>query len=131
MRASLGANIQIAGVDRDRDPSEALGRRAREQGTADDLLTIQADLTTDTAAEEITGATRARFGRIVSWSKLPRSAPVPSGRTGSAPSGSGRSRLISGAASLHSTPRGPSAPDERRRARDDAPGLGSDRQRHD
>jgi NAD(P)-dependent dehydrogenase (short-subunit alcohol dehydrogenase family) len=41
----------------------ACGERART-GKADDLLTIQTDLTNDSAAEEITKATRDRFGRI-------------------------------------------------------------------
>jgi NAD(P)-dependent dehydrogenase (short-subunit alcohol dehydrogenase family) len=63
-RALLAAGIRVAGVDRDRDPLEALAARAREQGKADDLLTIQTDLTNDSTAEEITKATRDRFGRI-------------------------------------------------------------------
>jgi NAD(P)-dependent dehydrogenase (short-subunit alcohol dehydrogenase family) len=63
-RALLAAGIRVAGVDRDREPLEALAASAREQGKAADLLTIQTDLTSDTAAEEITKATRDRFGRI-------------------------------------------------------------------
>jgi NAD(P)-dependent dehydrogenase (short-subunit alcohol dehydrogenase family) len=63
-RALLVAGIRVAGVDRDREPLEALAASAREQGKAADLLTIQTDLTSDTAAEEITKATRDRFGRI-------------------------------------------------------------------
>jgi hypothetical protein len=47
--------------DRDREPLEALAASAREQGKADDLLTIQTDLTSDAATEEITRATRARI----------------------------------------------------------------------
>jgi NAD(P)-dependent dehydrogenase (short-subunit alcohol dehydrogenase family) len=35
-----------------------------EQGKADSLLTIQTDLTNDSAADEIIKATRTRFGRI-------------------------------------------------------------------
>ena len=42
----------------------ALATMAREQGKTDELLTLQIDLTSDTAADEITQATRARFGRI-------------------------------------------------------------------
>ena len=64
VRSLLAAGIRVAGVDRDRDPLGALAERAREQGKTSELLTIQTDLTTDTAADEITGATRARFGRI-------------------------------------------------------------------
>jgi NAD(P)-dependent dehydrogenase (short-subunit alcohol dehydrogenase family) len=60
----LGAGIWVAGVDRDREPLEALAASAREQGKAGDLLTIQTDLTSDAATEEITKATRDRFGRI-------------------------------------------------------------------
>jgi len=63
-RALLAAGIQVAGVDRDRGPLEALAASARERGKAADLLTIQTDLTNDSAAEEITKATRDRFGRI-------------------------------------------------------------------
>jgi len=58
------ADMRVAGVDRDRDPLEALAASAREQGKADGLLTIQTDLTNDSAAEEIIKATRDRFGRI-------------------------------------------------------------------
>src|ERR1700719_1444425 len=63
-RALLAAGIRVAGVDRDREPLEALAASARERGKAADLLTIQTDLTNDSAAEEITKATRDRFGRI-------------------------------------------------------------------
>jgi NAD(P)-dependent dehydrogenase (short-subunit alcohol dehydrogenase family) len=60
----LAAGVRVAGVDRDREPLEALAASAREEGKAPELLTIQADLTNDTAVDEITKATRARFGRI-------------------------------------------------------------------
>jgi NAD(P)-dependent dehydrogenase (short-subunit alcohol dehydrogenase family) len=60
----LAAGIRVAGVDRDRDPLDALTVSARQQGKAAELLTMQTDLTNDSAAEEITKATRARFGRI-------------------------------------------------------------------
>ena len=63
-RALLAAGIRVAGVDRDREPLEALAGSAREQGKGDDLFTIQTDLASDSAAEEITKATRDRFGRI-------------------------------------------------------------------
>jgi hypothetical protein len=42
----------------------ALAASAREQGKADELLTIQTDLASDAATDEITRATRDRFGRI-------------------------------------------------------------------
>ena len=63
-RALLAAGIRVAGVDRDREPLEALAASAREQGKGSELLTLQTDLTNNSAAEEITKATRDRFGRI-------------------------------------------------------------------
>jgi NAD(P)-dependent dehydrogenase (short-subunit alcohol dehydrogenase family) len=64
VRGLLAAGVRVAGVDRDRQPLEALAASAREQGKADDLLTIQTDLTNDPAVDEITKATRSRFGPI-------------------------------------------------------------------
>ncbi|MGB9643996.1 MAG: SDR family oxidoreductase [Stellaceae bacterium] len=64
VRGLLAAGIRVAGVDRDREPLDALAASAREQGKADYLLTIRTDLTNDSATEEITKATRVRFGRI-------------------------------------------------------------------
>jgi NAD(P)-dependent dehydrogenase (short-subunit alcohol dehydrogenase family) len=64
VRGLLTAGIRVAGVDRDREPLEALAATAREQDKAANLLTIQTDLTKDSAAEEITKATRDRFGGI-------------------------------------------------------------------
>jgi NAD(P)-dependent dehydrogenase (short-subunit alcohol dehydrogenase family) len=43
---------------------ETLAAMAREQEKAAELLTIQTDLSSDSAADEITRATRAQFGRI-------------------------------------------------------------------
>jgi NAD(P)-dependent dehydrogenase (short-subunit alcohol dehydrogenase family) len=63
-RGLLAAGIQVAGVDRDREPLEALAASTHEQGKAAELLTIQTDLTNDSAVDEITKATRARFGSI-------------------------------------------------------------------
>jgi NAD(P)-dependent dehydrogenase (short-subunit alcohol dehydrogenase family) len=60
----LAAGIRVAGVDRDCGPLETLPANAREQGKGDDLFTIQTDLASDSAPEEITRATRDRFGRI-------------------------------------------------------------------
>ena len=60
----VAAGIRAAGVDRDREPLEALAAGTHEQDKADDLLTIQTDLTNDSAADEITKSTRTRFGRI-------------------------------------------------------------------
>jgi NAD(P)-dependent dehydrogenase (short-subunit alcohol dehydrogenase family) len=63
-RGLLAAGIKVAGVDRDREPLEALTTTAREQEMRDDFLTVQTDLTSNSAADEITKAARARFGRI-------------------------------------------------------------------
>src|SRR6266446_437317 len=63
-RGLLAAGIRVAGVDRDREPLEALLAMAREQGKAAELLTIQMDLSSDSAADQITRATRSGFGRI-------------------------------------------------------------------
>ncbi len=63
-RGLLAAGIRVAGIDRDREPLEALAASAREQGKASELLTIQTDLTSDSAADEITSTTRGRFGHI-------------------------------------------------------------------
>src|SRR5271165_459081 len=65
VRGLLAAGIRVAGVDRDREPLGALAASAREEGKGSELLTIQTDLTSDSAAGEITKATRDRFGRIV------------------------------------------------------------------
>jgi len=64
VRGLLGAGIRVAAVDRDREPLEALSAAAREQGKVADLLTVQTDLTEDSAADAITKATHGKFGRI-------------------------------------------------------------------
>ena len=103
-RGLLAAGIRVAGVDRDREPLEALAASAREQGRAAELLTIAADLTDDSAVDAITKATRVKFGRIDILVNNAGIGPGQSGRTaGSALSNSGRSRPISGAASSRST----------------------------
>src|SRR5438445_11768556 len=63
-RGLLAAGIGVAGVDRDPEPLEALSAMAREQGKAAELLTIQTDLSRDSAAAEISRATRTACGRI-------------------------------------------------------------------
>ncbi len=60
VRGLLAVGMRVAGVDRDRDPLEALAAAVREQGKAVALHTLQTDLTLDSAADEIGGATRAR-----------------------------------------------------------------------
>jgi NAD(P)-dependent dehydrogenase (short-subunit alcohol dehydrogenase family) len=64
VRGLTAAGIRVTGVDRDRESLEALAASAREEGKADDLLTLRTDLANDAAAGEITKATRDRFGRI-------------------------------------------------------------------
>jgi 3-oxoacyl-[acyl-carrier protein] reductase len=64
VRGLRAAGVRVAGVDRDREPLEALAATARGQEKAAELLTVQTDLTNDSAADEITKATRTRFGRI-------------------------------------------------------------------
>ena len=106
VRGLLAAGVRVAGVDRDREPLEALTASAHEQGKADNLLTIQTDLANDSAADEITKATRARFGRI---DILVNNAGIGPGAirpdSGGAPSSSGRLPPISGAASSRFTRR--------------------------
>ncbi len=63
-RGLLAAGIRVAGVDRDPDPLEALAASARALGKGAELLAIQSDLTTNSAADQITRATRDRFGRV-------------------------------------------------------------------
>src|SRR5271169_6130282 len=116
VRGLLAAGIGSPGFDRDRDPLESLATSAREQGKAAEVLAVQTDLTSDTAADEITRATRARFGRI---DILVNNAGI----------GPGAIRPDSWQRPLkfwEVTPRS-----EHCRARDDAPGLGPDRQCHD
>jgi NAD(P)-dependent dehydrogenase (short-subunit alcohol dehydrogenase family) len=65
-RGLLAAGIRVAGVDRDREPLETLASSAREQDKADDLLTIQTDLTSDAATEEAIELTPGDLPRVVS-----------------------------------------------------------------
>jgi NAD(P)-dependent dehydrogenase (short-subunit alcohol dehydrogenase family) len=62
--ALLQQGTRVAATDRDREPLEALSASARDKGVAERLLTIEADLTNDSAIEEITKGTRNRFGRV-------------------------------------------------------------------
>jgi hypothetical protein len=74
----LAAGIRVAGVDRDREPLEALPATAREPVKAPEMLTIQTDLTNDSAADEIIKARQVRFGRIVfliAWALCGRGVP--------------------------------------------------------
>jgi NAD(P)-dependent dehydrogenase (short-subunit alcohol dehydrogenase family) len=64
VRGLLAAGIRVAAVDRDREPLEALAAAIREQGKSAELLTIQTDLTEDSAADTISKAAHAKFGRV-------------------------------------------------------------------
>jgi NAD(P)-dependent dehydrogenase (short-subunit alcohol dehydrogenase family) len=64
VRGLLDAGIRVAAVDRDREPLEALAAATREQGKSADLLTVQTDLTEDSAADAITKATHGKFDRV-------------------------------------------------------------------
>ena len=60
----LAAGIQVVAVDRDREPLETLAATSREQGKSGDLLTVQTDLTEDSAAAAITRAAHGKFGHL-------------------------------------------------------------------
>jgi NAD(P)-dependent dehydrogenase (short-subunit alcohol dehydrogenase family) len=60
----LGAGIGVAAVDRDGAALTALAATAQAEGHQGALLTIQADLISDSAPDEIVVAARARFGQI-------------------------------------------------------------------
>ena len=100
----LAAGIRVAGMDRDREPLEALTASAREQGKVDDLLTIQTDLTSDPHPGRSPKLPAIGSAASTSWSTMLASAPVRSVQTvGNARSNSGRSPLISGACLSRST----------------------------
>src|SRR5712692_1406583 len=61
VKGLLGAGIRVAAVDR---TAEGLAALAREAGGAGALLTIEADLSRDTAAADIVARARDRFGKI-------------------------------------------------------------------
>ena len=64
MRGLLAAGIRVVAVDRDREPLETLAAASREQGMSADLLTVQTDLTEDSAAAAITKAAHGKSGHI-------------------------------------------------------------------
>jgi len=64
VRGLLVAGIRVVAVDRDRGPLETLAATSREQGKSADLLTVQTDLTEDSAAAAITKAAHGKFGHI-------------------------------------------------------------------
>jgi len=53
VRGLLAAGTRVVAVDRDREPLETLAATSREQGKSADLLTVQTELTEDSAAAAI------------------------------------------------------------------------------
>jgi NAD(P)-dependent dehydrogenase (short-subunit alcohol dehydrogenase family) len=60
----LDAGIRVVASDRTAEGLAALAARARERGQEASLLTIEADLTREDAADRIVAAARQRFGAI-------------------------------------------------------------------
>jgi NAD(P)-dependent dehydrogenase (short-subunit alcohol dehydrogenase family) len=105
----MSAGVRVAGVDRDREPTETLAANAREQGKAAGPLTIATDLTDDSAADAIAKATRAGLAASTSSSTTRASA---------------RDHVRSVAPLRRGAHDSTTRADERRRARNDAPGWG-------
>ena len=64
VKGMLGAGIRVAAVDRTRDGLDVVTAAAREQGREANLLTIEADLSRETAIADIVGQARGRFGAV-------------------------------------------------------------------
>src|SRR3954470_18642898 len=64
VRGLLDAGIRVAASDRTAEGLAALAASTRERGKEAALLTVEADLTRDDAAERIVSAARQRFGAI-------------------------------------------------------------------
>jgi NAD(P)-dependent dehydrogenase (short-subunit alcohol dehydrogenase family) len=64
VRGLLAKGVRVAGVDRDREPLDALDAAAREGGKSEAFFAVRVDLTEDGFAERIAEATIGRFGRI-------------------------------------------------------------------
>ncbi|MGD9616333.1 MAG: SDR family NAD(P)-dependent oxidoreductase [Alphaproteobacteria bacterium] len=60
----LDSGVRVAASDRTADGLKALAERARERGKEAALLTVEADLARDDAADKIVSAARERFGAI-------------------------------------------------------------------
>jgi NAD(P)-dependent dehydrogenase (short-subunit alcohol dehydrogenase family) len=70
----LAAGVRVAGVDRDREPLDALSASAHEHGKGDDLLTLQTDLANDAAAGRSPEPPAIGSAVSTSWSTMPASA---------------------------------------------------------
>jgi NAD(P)-dependent dehydrogenase (short-subunit alcohol dehydrogenase family) len=64
VKGLLEAGIRVAAVDRTSEGLNAVAGAAREQGREASLLTIEADLSRDSAISDIVGQARQRFGAI-------------------------------------------------------------------
>ena len=64
VKGLLGAGIRVAAVDRTRDGLDAVSAAAREQGRDANLLTVEADLSRESAISDIVQQARGRFGAI-------------------------------------------------------------------
>jgi NAD(P)-dependent dehydrogenase (short-subunit alcohol dehydrogenase family) len=64
VKGLLEAGIRVAAVDRTSDGLNAIAAAAREQRRDASLLTIEADLSRDSAISDIVGQARQRFGAI-------------------------------------------------------------------
>ncbi|MBV9017135.1 MAG: SDR family oxidoreductase [Alphaproteobacteria bacterium] len=64
VKGLLAAGVRVAAVDRTSDGLNAVAAAAREQGQDASLLTIEADLSRDSAISDIVGQARQRFGAI-------------------------------------------------------------------
>jgi NAD(P)-dependent dehydrogenase (short-subunit alcohol dehydrogenase family) len=60
----LGQGAKVAAVDRTAEGLAALEKAARDRQLGANLMTIEADLARDEAADEIVAKTRARFGTV-------------------------------------------------------------------
>jgi len=64
VKGLLGAGVRVAAIDRTRDGLNVVSAAAREQGREANLLTIEADLSRETAIADIVGQARGRFGAV-------------------------------------------------------------------
>ena len=105
-RALLAAGIRVAGVDRDREPLEALAASAREQGKGPNCSPSKPIFPRTLRPRRSPEPPAIGSAALTSWSTMPASVRVQFDLiVGNGRSSSGRSLPISGAASsqLHTT----------------------------
>jgi NAD(P)-dependent dehydrogenase (short-subunit alcohol dehydrogenase family) len=106
VRGLLAAGIRVVGVDRDREPLEALAGSAREQGKGPNCSPSKPILPRIPRPGRSPKPPAIGSAASTSWLIMPASVQEQSVQiVGSAPSSFGRSRRINGAASLRSTRR--------------------------